>query len=139
MDKDDPDPLGYAKHCLHKSKLLSGHAQEMLHDQRTLRILYVLEGDINLARSKDINEDRNFGYAAKATTTYRIGVGCNEVVKNKLAEIASADQIPVRLGGTNERCIPQGGPIGKPKLRTKSTAGYISISRSNHHVWIVMS
>lgn len=49
-------------------------------------------------------------------------------------EIASPDQLPKRLGGTSDRDIPEGGPLGKPKLRTKSTKGYVTVARSSSHV-----
>lgn len=59
------------------------------------------------------------------------------MIKDKLDEIISPDQLPVRLTGTNPRDIPEGGPVGETpvKLRTKVN-GYIDVPRSGAHVCI---
>lgn len=61
--------------------------------------------------------------------------GGAETIKDKLAEIIDPDQLPVRLTGTNEKDIPEGGPVGETpvKLRTK-VANYIDVPRSDVYV-----
>jgi hypothetical protein len=61
--------------------------------------------------------------------------GGADEIKDKLHEIASPDQLPVRLLGTNPKDIPEGGPVGETpvKLRTKSTQGAIDVPRSGYH------
>jgi hypothetical protein len=44
------------------------------------------------------------------------------------------EDLPERFGGKNKRDIPEGGPVGPPKLRTKSPLGYVNVSRGGSHV-----
>jgi len=63
-----------------------------------------------------------------------IGGGTEAIVEN-LKSFTDEDQLPRRLGGTNPRDIPEGGPVGDiaVKLRDKSKLGYVEVGRAGSY------